>query len=91
MKPRNGPSRIPLRVGARGGEFVPASKAVNEVQRPNRQQFTLTFSGPRALYALRACEEALSPCTFKVEQIGAHSRISFDSLPARRRFSGSRR
>ena len=84
MKPRNGPSRIPLRVGARGGEFVPASKAVNEVQRPISQQFTLTFSGPRALYAFQECVDALSPCTFKVEQIGSHTRISFDSILAKR-------
>lgn len=59
-------------------------KARNEVKGQISPYFTLSFDGPRALHAFQECVKALSPCSFKVVQIGSHTRISFDEIPAKR-------
>ena len=79
------PTSNPLRVGGAGEESSsPDQRAVLPKQRPNSQQYTLWFDGPRALDAFRACQEALSPCSYKVVVIGSHTKVSFDAIYGKR-------
>lgn len=86
---RKGSRRISLRIEGSGEKSSsPGRRAVNEVQRPVSQHFTLTFDGPRALHAFQECVEALSPCTFRIVQAGSHARVSFDALSEKPRNRG---
>ena len=78
-----------LRVGGSGEESSsPAHLAVLGKQRPNSPQFTLWFDGPKALNAFQECVNALSPCSYKVVQIGSHTKVSFDAIIVKRRNRG---
>ena len=74
-----------LRVGVRGGEFVPDPLGLGTKCKGQSVQFTVWFDGPRALHAFSSLVGALSPCSYKVSLTGDHYEISFDSLPTKKR------